>query len=398
MTLGSPTGSPLPAANNFMPSFLMGESTIPTTPRNNTLSPTKGRSLAFAQSSRGTQSSPPPPATSCDFNRSLLHKPFGYHGTPPVCGTGIGHAAASAVNQNASISGPPTQGLFDSLQNERNYVDNQQPQGNTPINQSRSHQHPLRSLTSAAQPNMNLSMHHQYNNQSFNDSYSDFNVSRYVFLRPLLPQLLNNTPCPFPHRITPFSKDYEYSRAAAVAASSPTTDYMSPPPSRHPQASFWITVFGFPQTATAAIVSHFSQCGSIVDKIFAPQNGNWIHLKFASRLECDRALNYHERMIGNSLMIGVTYCKDPMVVDKENQERNSGYEAQFISQIDAELFTPSPSPCLCNSVPVNRVRPLTHATANYKSVHGSTDVLASPSGPKRSSGLVNKAMDMIFGW
>lgn len=184
MTLGSPSGSPLPTANNFMPSFLMGESTIPTTPRNNTLSPTKGRSLAFAQSPRGTPNSPPP-ITSCDFNRSLLHqqqqqKPFGYHhGTPTGAGIlATGHATGP-VNQNASISGPPTQGLFDSLQNERNYVDQHQPTANTSINQSQSGAHPLRSLT--AQPNMNLSMHHpqQYNNQSFNDSsFSDFNVSR----------------------------------------------------------------------------------------------------------------------------------------------------------------------------------------------------------------------------
>lgn len=86
--------------------------------------------------------------------------------------------------------------------------------------------------------------------------------------------------------------------------------------------NFWITVFGFPHTATSIILSHFSQCGTIVDKKFAPQNGNWIHLRFASGLECEKALNYHERIISNNLMIGVAYCKDPSIVDKENLERN----------------------------------------------------------------------------
>lgn len=95
---------------------------------------------------------------------------------------------------------------------------------------------------------------------------------------------------------------------------------LSPTPVR--PTNFWITVFGFPHTATSIILSHFSQCGTIVDKKFAPQNGNWIHLRFASGLECEKALNYHERIISNNLMIGVTYCKDPSIVDKENLERN----------------------------------------------------------------------------
>lgn len=92
-------------------------------------------------------------------------------------------------------------------------------------------------------------------------------------------------------------------------------------PSGRP-SNFWITVYGFPSSGTSIILSHFSQCGTIVDKKFAPQNGNWIHLRFASSLECEKALNYHERIIGNNLMIGVTYCKDPTIVDKENLERN----------------------------------------------------------------------------
>lgn len=44
MALGSPTSSP---STNYLPSYLMGESSVITTPRTNTFSPTKGRSLAF---------------------------------------------------------------------------------------------------------------------------------------------------------------------------------------------------------------------------------------------------------------------------------------------------------------------------------------------------------------
>lgn len=93
-------------------------------------------------------------------------------------------------------------------------------------------------------------------------------------------------------------------------------------PRPYNSANFWITVFGFPQTETSSIFLHFSQCGTIMDKVFPTNGGNWVHIKFASRLECDKAINYNERIIGNCLMIGVIYCKDPTIIDKENLERN----------------------------------------------------------------------------
>lgn len=83
--------------------------------------------------------------------------------------------------------------------------------------------------------------------------------------------------------------------------------------------NLWITVFGFPSNATSSIISHFSQCGTIIDKMFPPQQGNWIHLKYSSRLECERALNFSEKIIFNNLMVGVTYCKEPTIIGKENQ-------------------------------------------------------------------------------
>lgn len=156
------------------------------------------------------------------------------------------------------------------------------------------------------------------------------------------------------------------------------------------QSSFWITVFGFPQSATSMILSHFAQCGTIVEKIFAPQCGNWIHLKYSSRLECDKAINYNERIIGTGFMIGVVYCKDESIVDKENIEKNRWEIATF------QFTTVSNSIYLIYSLPVNRVRPLAHAA--YKNAQTPTEVAASPTAPKKSSGIVNNVMDMIFGW
>lgn len=100
-----------------------------------------------------------------------------------------------------------------------------------------------------------------------------------------------------------------------------SVNYLSPPANVRP-TKHWITVYGFSPAATPMILNHFAQCGTILEKVFPPQSGNWVHLRFASSLECEKALNYHERILANSLMIGVTYCKDPTIVDKENLERS----------------------------------------------------------------------------
>lgn len=49
MTLGSPSSPSAATASNYLPSFLMGEPNAMTAPRTNTLSPTKGRTLAFCK-------------------------------------------------------------------------------------------------------------------------------------------------------------------------------------------------------------------------------------------------------------------------------------------------------------------------------------------------------------
>lgn len=146
---------------------------------------------------------------------------------------------------------------------------------------------------------------------------------------------------------------------------------MSPRPSTALRPSnYWVTVYGFSHAATSMILSHFSQCGTIVEKVFPPQSGNWVHLRYSSSLECEKALNYHERLLANSIMIGVTYCKDPAIIDKENSERHN--------------------------LSISRIRPLTQAA--YKSAQSSTDVVGTATTPVRSSGIVNKAIDLFFGW
>lgn len=318
MTLGSP-GSPSPS-NNFLPSFLMGESNIQTTPRSNTLSPTKGRTLAFGEqiyyfvfgfdkalnflnrtaslkiiTNLVSGQSPrviPSNGSPGDFNRSsmsmLQQRSLFGHQTP----TTPNHLNNQQQQLNASLSGPPTQGLFDSLQSEKNRFPLAPGRGNPGAT---SNQH--------ASANASFS---PFNDSIINDSYldqTDFNVSRIT--------------SPIRHL------NSEYRTPNAFVADHQSFQNPLSPRQPAPPAPFWVTVFGFPQSTTNTILAHFSQCGTIVDKVLSQQGGNWVHLKYSSRLECDKAINYNERIIGNSLMIGVMYCRDAAIVDKENMDRNN---------------------------------------------------------------------------
>lgn len=138
--------------------------------------------------------------------------------------------------------------------------------------------------------------------------------------------------------------------------------------SRIPYNNFWVTVFGFPATSISTILSHFSQCGTIVDKSFPPQNGNWIHLRFSSRMECDKAINYNGKVIANSLMIGVLPCTDTSVTNEEVLENREPAKLRSLSRV------------------------------TYETSQSPTAVEPNVFAPKLNTGIVSKAMDMFFGW
>ncbi|XP_055615375.1 nucleoporin Nup35 [Toxorhynchites rutilus septentrionalis] len=322
MTLGSPSGSPLPSTSGYLPSFLMGDT--PATPRANTLSPTKGRSsLAFTQSPTGGVHTP----IASDYGNRTA-------GLPQTFSLAA-NLNQSGINHNTSVSGPPTQGLFDSFRNEKQSF--QTPTKNT------QNQHQNLAGPGPSAPT----------SPGYSDSYlnkSGFNISKVMSPIPIV-------------------RDQDFTRNASFV--SPLSQSYVNLSQAHMCNDYWITVYGFPQTASSMVLSHFSQCGSIIDKSFATQNGNWVHLRFTSRLECDKALNYNGKIIGQNLMIGVQYCNDPAIIGKENSDERKEYS-------------------------LSRVRSLTHIA--YKNAQHPTVVVPSPMAPKRSSGIVDKAMDLFFGW
>uniref|UniRef100_A0A182MZA0 Nucleoporin NUP35 n=1 Tax=Anopheles dirus TaxID=7168 RepID=A0A182MZA0_9DIPT len=372
MTLGSPSGGSLSGASGvgtgYLPSFLMGDP--PTTPRPTTLSPTRGRtSLAYTHGLMGSPSDGLRSPTMLQHQQHQQHQhqqqlsssfmqphtPQGHHQQPHAQryvhqATPVPNLAAPYRNEsfdaNASVTGPPTQGLFDSWRKEKHLL--QTPTRPQP--------------TTGAQDGAAAGgqSQYQYSHDASFQNQSGFNVSRVM------------SPIPLPT---------DYNRNASMS-SSPTPPSFGQQQQQQQQqemkCSNWITVFGFPQNASSKILSHFISIGTIVDKQAAPQGGNWVHLRYTSRLECDRALNYNGRIISDGLMIGVQYCRDPAIIGKENE---GGENDDGIASPEKPLW---------------RVRSLMNVS--YKTMQEPQAVLPSPTVQKRNNGIVNKAMDLFFGW
>uniref|UniRef100_A0A182WFI0 Nucleoporin NUP35 n=1 Tax=Anopheles minimus TaxID=112268 RepID=A0A182WFI0_9DIPT len=382
MTLGSPSGSSLSGVTGtgtgYLPSFLMGDP--PTTPRPNTLSPSRGRtSLAYTHGLIGSPSdglrSPPmlhhqqhqqqqqqqhphqqqlsssfmhpqtPQSHHVPHSQRYLHNP-----QPPPAANLTNHFRNESFDANSSITGPPTQGLFDSWRKEKQFM-----------------QAPIRTNTERATGG-NGSEQTGVPNAPFNESFlnqSGFNLSRVMSPIPIATDYNRNASISSSPTPSPFGQQQQAQTQVQQAAKSCN----------------WITVFGFPQNAASKILSHFIGIGTIVDKQApAPQDGNWVHLRYSSRLECDRALNYNGRIISQGLMIGVQYCNDPAIVGKEN-EGNENDATQALSSPDKPLW---------------RVRSLMNMS--YKAMQDPQAVISSPPVQKRGTGIVNKAMDLFFGW
>jgi nuclear pore complex protein Nup53 len=229
-------------------------------------------------------------------------------------------------NNNASVSGPPISSLYDSLYESKRI--------------EKSFQTPTRNFY---QHNASVQFEHtpiinqnnqQHQQQQFNNS--GFNQSRIM--------------SPIPHTINDFN-DNSYQNSFV-----------------HEKKDFWITVFGFPPESTSIVLSHFSTCGTILEK--STDTGNWIHLRYSSRGECDKALLYNGKVIAHNLMIGVIRCKEETITDKENGE-----------------YPPAN---------ISKIRSLTQAA--YKSAKIEREVVQGGEEPKKTSGIVHKTLDLIFGW
>lgn len=316
MTLGSPVGSPVqnpgsPGAAAYLPNFLLGDSTTP---------------------AKVNLSNPQDTPKQLHIGHTSLTSPLSHYGTPDyrtsrqkaVFG-GANTPNTSQIVTEGHTGGPPTRGLFDSLETGQPaspYVSS--------ANQSMSYNQP-RHLANT----MNASI--------FNES--------------------------------PLNRNTNESQGLLQ----------------------WVTVFGFPASDLNTVLAHISSRVRIVDKHPPPHSqSNWIHLKCASEQEAQRAFACNGNIVSGSIMIGVIPCTDEGVIlgsDKENRSRMNGsmkcYPNLGRMNQSPEYSTPR------TPIRIQNARPL---VTGYNQNLSPQSVRTPENVPQKSTGLVSKAMEYMFGW
>ncbi|CAF4904557.1 unnamed protein product [Pieris macdunnoughi] len=287
MALGSPTHSPSGSPNvGYLPPFLLGEINPPTTPRTNSLSPTKGRSLAFGSPTSPSQTSTPDQKV---YRQSMLMHQQAIYNQQHVFSN---IPSSPNVSFSTKPSGPPIEDLFDTIKSE---------------------------------PSINKSLFQDHsfvgygNNNSFLQNSNVNNAS------------VNN------HSLTSQWQD-----------------------GCQEIDEYWITVFGFPPNAANTVLARFSNCGAILDKQY-PTQGNWAHIRYATRAEKERSLALNGRQILPGIMVGVVECKDPPRISAPSP-------GAFPERQSTQARSLCPTPM--SQAPV----------------------------PQRSSGLISKALDYVLSW
>lgn len=137
--------------------------------------------------------------------------------------------------------------------------------------------------------------------------------------------------------------------------------------SRNGMDTLWVTVFGFPPSSTSLVLAQLMNCGCIVEKKF-PTQGNWVHLKYSSVHEASKALALNGKLVSGNIMVGVV----PYYNKEENKENldNSGITSPI------------------------RARSLRHSIVPTQS----SNTVIPQNVPQKSTGIVSKAMEYVFGW
>ncbi|KAL0840047.1 hypothetical protein ABMA28_015371 [Loxostege sticticalis] len=287
MTLGSPPHSPSGSPNvGYLPPFLLGEINPPTTPRTNSLSPTKGRSLAFGSPTSPSQTSTPEQKIHRQnitmHQQAIFNQQNAYANIP----------TSPNISYSSKPNGPPIEDLFDTIKSN--------------------------------EPNKSAYQDHSFLGYGNNNS------------------MLHNS----------YVNNVNASMNQSLAAWQDGCQE---------QDEYWVTIFGFPPNAANTILARFSNCGAILDKQY-PTQGNWAHIRYATRAEKERAMNLCGRQVLPGIMVGVVECREVPRISVASP----GITSPERPTSGARSLCPTPIP----SAPV----------------------------PQRSTGLISKALDYVLGW
>lgn len=154
----------------------------------------------------------------------------------------------------------------------------------------------------------------------------------------------------------------------------------------------WITVFGFPPAATSYVLQEFSQYGNIIKHVIAA-DGNWLHIRYQSKIQARKALSKNGKVFGGSIMIGVAPCIDKSVMDNDKENTTSSF-------LQTSFQSPAATGCPddCRLRVAGKPTSLRSLTGSFRVANNDTEVIQQNAVPQRSSGIVSKAMEYMFGW
>jgi len=139
------------------------------------------------------------------------------------------------------------------------------------------------------------------------------------------------------------------------------------------------------------VLSQFSQYGVILRHVTPTNSGNWMHLKYQTRLQAQKAMAKSGRILGGSIMIGVTLLEsDPF---ENNEAADKFHNHSTLADVSAvTTLNSSLGGARLNS----SIRPLAQA---YKAANADNKLAdVSVASKSSSNGIVGKAMEYIFGW
>lgn len=145
------------------------------------------------------------------------------------------------------------------------------------------------------------------------------------------------------------SAAYAISKAAAAKASHYPTFHSD---EWGQDKQYWVTVFGFPPTARSLIRRHFQRLGEVITLSSTTSGGNWLHIRYLTRLQAEKAISCDGTTLTNGIMVGVKKCypsdRDANALDEgpvsdyfdAHLRQNLGSSELEVEPTDADILLP----------------------------------------------------------
>ena len=146
-----------------------------------------------------------------------------------------------------------------------------------------------------------------------------------------------------------------------------------------------ITVFGFPPSACSFVLQQFSQYGK-VEKYEVHNHGNWMHIKYQTKLQAKKALSKNGKIFARTMMIGVCGCIKKDIANLEATYNNA--TATDLNKTPTVIGMKRPSS--------TSIRSLSSASANL--AKGPMSPLVDKNTPQKKDSVVSRTLDYVFGW